>query len=258
MTAVTHPARTALPPRGRVLAVELRDELRAIIREPAAVFFSIALPVGFFAMFASFFGGQVVAGVSVATLMLATFGTFGVVGVALLNPGIGVAEDRERGWLRVKQVSPVPVTTTLAAKVAATLPIALLVFVAMSVTAALLGRFDVAAGTWLALAGILVVGSLPFALLSLAVGFVASARLTPIVLNAFFFPSAIAGGLWMPIDQMPAWVQGIAPWLPTYQLAQLGSGVLLGKAVGDHVGALALATVITAVLAAVAYRSRTT
>ena len=39
-----------------ILAVEIRDELYAIIREPTAAVFSIAMPVGMFAVFASLFG----------------------------------------------------------------------------------------------------------------------------------------------------------------------------------------------------------
>jgi ABC-2 type transport system permease protein len=239
----------------QILSVEIRDELYAIIREPAAVVFGILMPVGFFALFSSLYGDQRSDGISAGTGMLALFGTFGVVGVTLLNPGIGVAEDRERGWLRVKRVSPVPVGTTLAAKVAAALPIAFGVFAAMTLTAIALGNFDTDLGTWLRLAAVLMVGSLPFALLGLAVGFVTSGRVAPAVLNAVFIPAVIASGLWMPLEALPAFVQRIAPLLPTYHLGQLGMGMLLGEAVLDHVAALLVTTVVAAVLAAVAYRS---
>lgn len=243
----------------RILTVEVRDELYAIIREPAAVFFSIAMPVGFFALFASLFSGQSTGSdLSVPTQMLATFGTFGVVGVALMSPGIGVAEDRERGWLRVKRASPVTVGTTLVAKVTAALPVALSVYVAMSLTALALGQFDTDPMTWLGLAGVLLLGSLPFALLGLAVGFVASGRAAPAILNAVFIPSVIAAGLWMPLEILPTWVQRIAPFLPTYHLGQLGMGMLLDEGVLDHVAALLLTTAVAAVLAAVAYRSSRT
>ena len=239
----------------QILSVEIRDELYAIIREPAAVFFSILMPVGFFALFASLYGNLPSEGISTGTTMLALFGTFGVVGVTLLSPGIGVAEDRERGWLRVKRVSPVPVGTTLLAKVAATVPVAFAVFAAMSLTAMALGSFDTALGTWLRLAAVLLVGSLPFALLGLAAGFVTSGRVAPALLNAVFIPMVVASGLWMPLETLPAFVQRIAPLLPTYHLAQWGMGVLLGEAVLDHVGALLATTAVAAVLAAVAYRS---
>ena len=38
--------------------------------------------------------------------------------------------------------------------------------------------------------------------------------------------SASRSGLWMPISLLPRWLQHIAPWLPTYHLAQLMLGVM--------------------------------
>jgi hypothetical protein len=66
-----------------ILAVEIRDELYSIIREPTAAVFSIAMPVGMFALFATLFSTGGNGPVSGATLMLATFGAFGVISVAL-------------------------------------------------------------------------------------------------------------------------------------------------------------------------------
>jgi ABC-2 type transport system permease protein len=261
MTAATHTPTTAPPSAARrspvnasILAVEVRDELYSIVREPIAIFFSVAMPVAMFALFSSLFGADGDGPVSGATMMLTSFGAFGVISVAL-TPGIGIAEDRERGWLRVKRVSPVPVRTTLLAKVLASLPVAFGVYAAMSLTAVAMGRFDTDAVTWLQIAGVLLLGSLPFALLSIAVGFVAAGRSAPAIINAIFLPMAIAGGLWMPIDTLPAFVQNIAVLLPTYHVSQLGLGVLLGDPVLDHVAALVLATAVTAAVAAIAYRS---
>src|SRR5699024_5148472 len=108
------------------------------------------MPVAFFALFVSIYGDYPAGDLSQATLLLANFGTFGVLAVTLVTPGVGVARDREIGWLRAKRVSPVPVGVTLAAKVAATLPYALTVLVAMGVTATFTSSLDAAAGDLLA------------------------------------------------------------------------------------------------------------
>ena len=47
-----------------------------------------------------------VQGLSAGTAMVATFGTYGVITVASLQPGIGVAQDRDLGWL-VGRIAPV-------------------------------------------------------------------------------------------------------------------------------------------------------
>jgi ABC-2 type transport system permease protein len=118
-----------------------------------------------------------------------------------------------------------------------------------------MGTFDTDMVTWLQLLAVLLLGSLPFALLGLAVGFASSGRAAPAILNALFLPMAIAGGLWMPIDQLPDFIQQVAPWLPTYHVSQLGLGVLLGDPVVDHVAALLVTTAVTGIAAATAYRS---
>lgn len=250
------PQRTSVNQHLRVLRVEVRDELLGILREPSALFFSVAMPVMFFALFASWVGGETSAGgVPVATSMLATFGTFGVVGVTLLNPGIGVADDRERGWLRAKQVSATPVPVTLAAKGLASIPYAGGVLVAMTAVAAATGNLDIGVAAWLRLAPTLVVGALPFALLGLTVGLLASPNATTAILNAFYIPSAVAGGLWMPLDTLPEFVQRIAPFTPTYHLAQLGLAQLEGGTLPlQHVLALLLVAATASCAALLAYR----
>ena len=258
MSTVTSPTTTA-PTRGlmaRILRIELRDELLAILREPTSLCFSIAMPVGFFALFAALYGNFDTGGVSTGTTMLATFGTFGVVGVALLNPGIGVADDRERGWLRHKRVTATPLPATLTAKVLATLPYSLGVLLAMTAVSAALGTLDTGVAIWVRLAGVLILGALPFSLIALAVGFRATPNATTAILNAIYLPSAVASGLWMPLEQLPDVVgDTIAPLLPTYHLAQLGLAQIGTGSSAGHVWPLLAFTALAAVLAGLAYRS---
>lgn len=238
----------------KVFGVELTDELRGIVREPAALFFSIVMPVAFFALFVSLFGKFSSGGVSAGTSMVATFGAFGVISVVLMNPGIGVAADRERGWLRAKQVSAVPIGVTLAAKVVAALPYAAGVLIAMTATAAITGSLDASVPVLLRILVVLVLGALPFALLSLAIGFQVGSGAAAAVLNAILIPSAVVSGLWMPLEIMPAFFGDIARFLPTYHLAGLARAQLTGAPVLTHVLVLLGTTIVTAALAAVSYR----
>lgn len=238
----------------RVLRHETGEELRAVLREPVTLFFSILMPVGFFALFGSLWGQQEAAATTVGTTMLATFGTFGVIGVTLLTPGIALAEDRERGWLRVKRVSATPLPVSLAAKVLACLPHAAGVLLAMTLVAALIGTLEIGPATWLRLTGSLLIGGLPFALLGMAVGAVVSPNAATAVLMAMFLPSAVASGLWMPLDMLPATMQQLAPALPTYHLAELALAQIHGSSGLPHAAALLGFTAGAAVLAGFAYR----
>ena len=240
----------------RVLGVEVAEGLRAILREPTALFFTVLFPVGMFALFASLFGDQPgPSGIPYAATMVATYGTYGVVSVMLTNPGIRTAEDRTTGWLRVKKVSGAPVGATIAAKVISALPYAVVVVLALAaVSLAVVGPV-IGTGTALRLTAALLLGSLPFALLSLAVGFVATPNATAAILNAVLFPMVIASGLWFPPEMLPRFVNALAPFLPTYQLAQVALAQLTGADVTGNVLVLLLMTAVAGALAGWAYRN---
>lgn len=240
----------------RVLGVEVSEGLRAVLREPTALFFSVLMPVGFFVIFASLFGGySSPSGIPAGATMLATYGAFGVISVMLINPGVGVADDRTRGWLRVKKVSATPIGTTIAAKVIAALPYALLVLLALTGVSLLVTGPVLGLGSWVRLVAVLLLGGLPFALLGLAVGFVASSNATVAVLNALLFPMVVAAGLWIPLEMMPGFVQAIAPFLPTFHLSRLALAQLTGAPALGHLLALLATTAIAGVLAGAAYRN---
>lgn len=237
-----------------VLRVEIRDELLAIVREPAALFFSVLMPVGFFALFVGIFGGEGSTPGEVGTTMVATFGTFGVLSVTLMNPGIGLAADRETGWLRVKRVAAVPLPLTVASKVAAAVPYAVGVLAAMVATAAVMGRLEAAPGELVRLLLVLVVGSLAMVPFSLVVGAMTSSSTAAAVLNAVLLPMVVASGLWMPLEILPEVVGTIAHGLPPYHLAQLGLAQLHGGPWVGHALFLVATGGVGAVAAGVAYR----
>ena len=234
----------------QILRAEVREEFLAIRRDPAALFFSVVMPVAFFAMSMGIFAGS-----GDGLPMIATYGAFAAVFVVVLNPGIGLAESRDSGWLRVKRASGTPVSLTLIAKVVASVPYALAVLAAMVLTGVVFGDLG---GAWTTVARVaitLVLGALPFVFIGLAVGSLAGANTTTAVLNAVLFPMVIASGLWFPLEIMPSWIQSVAPWLPTYHLAELATAQITGGPIVEHVAVLAFTGIVGAGAAGVAYRS---
>ncbi|MEU9127572.1 ABC transporter permease [Kitasatospora sp. NPDC048540] len=238
----------------RVFGVELRDELRAIVREPTSLFFSILMPVGFFVLFNLLYGHDTTQGISAGTAMVATFGTYGVITVAALQPGIGVAQDRDLGWLRMKRVSAVPIGISLGAKAMAALLYGVGVLLLMGVAAAAFGTLHASVWAMLRVALVLLLGTVPFTLISVAVGLRFRTNATIALLNALLFPLAVLSGLWIPIQFLPHVMRQIAKFLPTYHLAQLGLSQLGHGPVLLHVLALLLTTLGAAGVAVMAYR----
>lgn len=238
-----------------LFGLEVRDEVRMIRREPATLFFSVVMPVAFYTLFVAMFGGEeTAAGVPAGTMMLATFGTYGAVFAATMTPGIGLATIRDNEWLEAVKVSPVPVRVVLAAKVAATVPYVVGILTAMTVASWAIGVLEIGALDWALLMFAIVIGCLPFALLGLAVGALATPNATTAILNAILMPLVIVSGLWFPLESMPDWVNTIAPVLPTYHLAQLAATPLGGGPWLVHLAVLVGFAMIAGMAATWAWR----
>lgn len=252
--------RDSRTPRGdtvRIHLTEARHEFLKLIRIPIFAVSTIALPIMFYVLFGVAFGGGDAGTVGVTTYMLATFGTFGVIGAALFGFGVSVAVERGQGWMRLKRVSPMPPQAYFVAKVAMSATVSLLIVAAMFLMGATLGGVRMPAIQWISLGLVLVLGALPFSAMGLAFGYLVGPNSAPAMLNLVHLPMAFASGLWIPIHQLPAFVQGIAPALPPYHFAQLALGTL-GAAEGGswvpHALALLAFTVLFVAVAVWGFR----
>ncbi len=158
--------------------------------------------------------------------MMATYGTFGVIGAALFGFGVSVAFERGQGWMRLKRVSPMPPQAYFVAKVVMSTIVCALIIGALFLLGATLGGVRMPATQWISLGLVLLLGALPFAAMGLAFGYLIGPNSAPAVLNLVWLPMAFASGLWIPIHELPAFVQGIAPALPPYHFAQLSLGTV--------------------------------
>lgn len=225
-TPATTDAGVPRPTPVRIYVTEARHEFLKLIRIPIFAVSTIALPVVFYVLFGLAFGGEETGGVGRTTYMLATYGTFGVIGAALFGFGVSVAVERGQGWMRLKRVSPMPPQAYFVAKVVMSTTVSALIIGALFILGATLGGVSMSAPQWISLGLVLLVGALPFSAMGLAFGYLVGPNSAPAMLNLIYLPMAFASGLWIPINQLPAFVQGIAPALPPYHFAQLALGTV--------------------------------
>jgi ABC-2 type transport system permease protein len=193
-------------------------------RYPAYVVPTLLFPVMFFAFFV------VPAPGAAPTARMAVFAGFAAIGVAFFQFGVGIALERSSPWEAYLRTLPVGVGTRLAARVVsaalfAFAAAAILVGFALATTSARLP-----AGRWPVLALALLVGTAPFALLGIALGYWAPERGALPIANMLYLGLAYAGGLWMQPQALPAPVRVVSPALPTRALADA-----LGAAAGGAV-----------------------
>src|SRR5690606_29257441 len=151
---------------------------------------TIALPVMFYLLFGLAFSGGESGEVGRSTYMLATYGTFGVIGAALFGFGVSVAVERGQGWMRLKRVSPMPPQAYFVAKVAMSTTVSALIIGALFTLGATVGGVRMPLTQWISLALVLLLGALPFSAMGLAFSYLAGPNSAPAMLNLIYLPMA--------------------------------------------------------------------
>lgn len=240
----------------RIQALESWYELLRVLRTPAFAIPSLAFPVVFYVLFAVVLPGQW-GGYQKATYLLATYGVFGVIGPSLFGFGVGLAIEREKGWLELKRVSPMPTFVYFIAKISMSLVFAFAVLCLLTVAAVGFGGVRIAPLAWLQLVATLLLGTLPFCALGLWIGTLVKGQAAVAVVNLVYLPMSVLSGLWIPLFAFPAVLQKLAVAWPSYHLAQMALGVV-GQVQGvpyvRHALVLLATTVVFLALAALRLR----
>ncbi len=107
------------------------------------------------------------------------------------------------------------------AKVCGSLAFASVVAALLFGVAAIGAHVRMPATHWASLAIVLVLGTLPFCALGLALGLLVRPTSAASTVNLVYLPMSFCAGLWVPITQLPPSLQAFAPVLPTYHLGRL-------------------------------------
>jgi ABC-2 type transport system permease protein len=191
-----------------------------------------------------------------ATIAASGLSLFAVCSASLFTYGLGAAEDRQLPFypfLRSMPAGPGPqmVARVLNGGIFSLFGLLPLIVIAWLFTAATVtpGRLFAGIGTILAV-------SVPFVLLGMAIGYALSAKAALPVVQVVLFPLAFAGGLFLPPQMFPGWLDTISQLTPT----RAGRDLLVQATTGVEAYALALPvlagwTVLFALLAVTAYRN---
>jgi ABC-2 type transport system permease protein len=221
-TAALSPALSLRRPNTLSICLkEAKYEFLKSLRFPMFSVSTVLFPIMFYILFGLIMGRQSIGGISTTTYLIPAYGTFGVMGAALFGTAAGLATDRGLGWLQVKKASPMPPFAYFFAKVVMSMIFSALDVVLLLILGFVFGRVHLSALVTLKLATTLVVGSLPFCAMGLAIGYFARPNSAPALINIFYLPMSFCSGLWIPFMFLPRFIQHIALMLPPYHLAQL-------------------------------------
>ena len=217
----------------RLAWVQARMTTIELVRYPSFSVPTLLLPSLFFLVLGRRYSG------SSPELVMALYAALALLAVAFFQFGVGIAAERVSPWSVFLRTLPAGASLRFSGRILSALAVGIVsaipvVCLAVATTPA---RLDPA--HWALLGGALLLGSVPFALLGIAIGYSFSPKGALPLANLLFLTLSYAGGLWTSAASLPGIVAGIAPAVPTRLWADLLSSAVGTRPLQPHT-ALAL------------------
>ncbi|HEX3332612.1 MAG TPA: ABC transporter permease [Gaiellales bacterium] len=163
---------------------------------------------------------------------------------------------RQRGILRRLKLTPIPLAEFFAARITASLVVAMLQLVVLLAFGRVVFGIQISSTAWAAIP-VALAGCLCFLAMGFAIGSVVSNPETgDAVSNVITNPMMFLSGTFFPVAAMPAYVQAIARLLPLYYMANgLRDTTVRGLSITHVIPDIAVLLLVTAILSVVALRS---
>jgi ABC-2 type transport system permease protein len=229
--------------------VHARAHLLQLARYPAFAIPTLLLP----ALFYAFFG--LPQRHTPANVLLASFAAYAVLSLAFFQFGVGIALDRVDPWEAYLRTLPASTRARFAGRIVSALAFALASASVVAAVAVSAGSASLSPGGWARLSLALLAGSIPLALLGIALGYWTPPKGALPIANLLYLTTAYVGGLWTGPHNLPKAVDEVGRILPTRQW-----GNVVWSAAGGGIGpaaswlALLAYTVVFAAVAVWGYR----
>ena len=190
----------------------------------AFMVFTIALPVGMYLLFSMMFGAE--AEGQARGLIMINMAAYGGLGAAV-TAGTQIQEDQRNGFLRQLVVAGLSPRSFLVGSVIAASAVIVPALAAVGLVGLATG-VEASPGRFLLTLVVLWLGLLPTILIGLVLGMVLRGAAAMAGGVVTMMAMAIFGGLWMPLEMFPQWMQELGRLLPTYWISSLGEWSLQG------------------------------
>jgi ABC-2 type transport system permease protein len=196
---------------------QFRFDQKVFWRNPAAVFFTAALPLIFLFMLATFFKNSEISGLDVkgSTYYVPAIISLAVISATTVKLATNLPAEREAGQLKRVRGTPLPPAAFVAGRVGNSLVISVIMVVLVSVIGALVYGVAIPTNTLPAMLVTLAVGAFSFSCLGFALAAaIPTADAAPAVTNATVLPLYFLSGVFIPQDELPNGVLNFADAFP--------------------------------------------
>lgn len=222
----------------------MKVEMLLTKRQAAYFLLSVGMPTAFYLIFSGLVADEAPQHFVRDYMMSMT--AFSMMSTALFSLPTVLHTDKINNWQKVLRHSPVSVVEYYVSKLLSMVLDYLVSIVVVFMVGHFVRHVDLPMMDWIVSALLLIIGSVAFVAIGIALTLLPSMQLTSVVGNILYLGLAVLGGLWMPITMFPDWVQSIGKCLPTYQLMELIK-TFLDKGSVD-LGAVAYLLVFTGII----------
>ena len=206
-----------------LLRHQYRYDQKQFWREPASVFFTVAMPLIFLFLFSSIFGSNKVNVdghfVKTTAYMVPGIVTLAAVSATLVNLAITFTILREKGLLKRVRSTPLPPWVYLGGRVATATGITAVMVVAVTVLGRLAYGVAIPTTTLPGLLITLVVGTASFCAMGFALtAAIPSENAAPAITNAVILPLYFFSGIFIPEDNLPKAMKFVGSLFPVRHL----------------------------------------
>lgn len=233
-TPIRQQAPTPAAPASQIIKSRIKSQIIETLRIPIAVVSGVAFPVMSFLFFvipqSAITGDQLFSLGAIAQLSV-----FSIMSTFLFTYGVGIAEDRKNPWTTYLRTLPTGGTATIAGRICTAALFAVLSLIPLLLVGILLtaapDAFTSGALPWWripAAFGALILGGTPFIGLGLAIGYGLPSKAAIAVAQVLLLPLAFIGGLFLPSEMFPGWLNAISLGTPTRAARDLVISTLTG------------------------------
>jgi ABC-2 type transport system permease protein len=209
-------AEVQVAPLWPMIAAQTQAEFRRLVRVPEFTGFGLLFPLILYV-----FVGLQTSNADYHKYALASMSAYAVVNIALSTFGISVANERGSRMDALMRATPLRPIAPLIGKTVAAAVFALAALALLYLAGTLLAGIRMPAEQWFNLTWRLLLGMIPFISMGFAIGYLSGPSAAVAVVNLIFLPMSFASGIFIPIDNLPSFIQGFAPYLPMYHLGHI-------------------------------------
>ncbi len=196
-----------------------RFEILRAVRNRRYLMFTMVMPVILYLLFSGEASNGRISGVRFAAYFVVSMVSYAAIGSAFNAGGARLAAERASGWTTQVRITPLSTIGYISSKMATAVGIAVPGTILVALAGIFFEHVSLGAGSWIQLFLTVWLALLPFAALSMAIGYAFDTDSAQAGTMAAILILSFGGGLWAPITSFPKLLRYIGECLPSYQMA---------------------------------------